>query len=104
MEDRVTTSTVLCTNWYTNRPKKFNKPRKLTPLGIHHATTIVTNTESTVTLSKVNKAERDASFHAHFLYFCFHIRANKTKHFDFLLTFSGNDFVGYMKSGQAINV
>ena len=48
------TPTVLCTNWYTNRQKTLNKPRKLT-LGIHHATTIVTNTESTVTLSKVQR-------------------------------------------------
>ena len=46
--------------------KKMHKPHKLT-LGIHHDTTIVTSTESTVTLSKVDKVERGASFHAQFL-------------------------------------
>ena len=62
------TSIVLCTSWYTNRQKTLHKPRKFT-LGIHHTITIVTNTKSTVTLPKVNKVEKGASYLAHFYKF-----------------------------------
>ena len=49
----------------TGQELNYSKPLKLS-LGIHNATTIVTNTESTVTLSKADKVGRGASFHCDF--------------------------------------